>query len=75
MEVSAADVECAKIGSFGGHISWHKNIIRGQRGLILQPEMKPPKIVPDPIQKEMNLLKLTLQSSLRYDPSGIKIGE
>ena len=34
--------------------------IRGFGGLILQPEMKPPKIVPDPEKnkegKEMNLL-------------------
>ena len=48
--------------------------IRGFAGSILQPEMKPPKIIPDPKKnkkgKEMNLLILTIQSSLRYDPSG-----
>ena len=46
-------------------------------GFILQPDLKLPKIVPDPEKnkegKEMNLLKLTIQSSLRYDPSGIKV--
>ncbi len=45
-------------------------------GFILQPDLKLPKIVPDPEKnkegKEMNLLILTIQSSLRYDPSGIK---
>ena len=46
-------------------------------GFILQPDLKLPKIVPDPEKnkegKEMNLLILTIQSSLRYDHSGIKL--
>ncbi len=39
--------------------------IRGFVGFILQPDLKLRKIVPDPT------IKLTLQSSLRYDPSVI----